>query len=256
MLTIFSSLAVFMQSVAQPCPADAHRALRGPALPEGSPWHSWSSCSGGTHPLLTQSDLGLCLAQPDRAASRGSCCPNTNPSSSWAPRAARPCAHGKLGTAPGLFHLILNPFIEGMWFALYGRKMPQTQPRCGCCSHGQMGSHPTAWTECAAAPASSPCSDNHDLGRDHPKKILLCLKTTMGTAQSGAQGLCFYRNLHPKCAKPADKPKKAEEDRGAGAGLGSLCPSLWPPGCASLVVLMFVSTGLDLSAGEKEQPLL
>lgn len=165
-----------MQSVAQPCPADAHRALRGPALPEGSPWHSWSSCLGGTHPLLTQSDLGLCLAQPDRAASRGSCCPNTNPSSSWAPRAARPCAHGKLGTAPGLFHLILNPFIEGMWFALYGRKMPQTQPRCGCCSHGQMGSHPTAWTECAAAPASSPCSDNHDIGRDHPKKSSFALK--------------------------------------------------------------------------------
>lgn len=80
------------------------------------------------------------------------------------------------------------------------------------------------------------------LGRDHKKKILLCLKTTVGTSQTGAQGLCFYRNLHPKCAKPADKPKKkkAEEDsEGRGKGLyWGICdhPSGQP--CALLAVLL------------------
>lgn len=57
------------------------------------------------------------------------------------------------------------------------------------------------------------------------QKILLCLKTTMGTSQTGAQGLCFYRNLHPRCAKPADKPKKAAEDSGGrGKGLFQAIP--------------------------------
>lgn len=71
------------------------------------------------------------------------------------------------------------------------------------------------------------------------QKILLCLKTTMGTSQTGAQGLCFYRNLHPKCAKPADKPKKAEEGSG-GRGRG----------CTRVPVAIPVTSWLCLSRGD------
>lgn len=132
-------------------------------------------------------------------------------------------------------------------------KCPRASPRVAV---GQMCSHPTTWTVPGAAPASFPSSDNHDLGEIIQKKILLCLKTTAGTSQTGAQGLCFYRNLHPKCAKPADKPKKAEED-GRGAG-GRGCIGV--PVATPVASWLCLSPGgdvcepwIDLSAGEKEQ---
>lgn len=31
----------------------------------------------------------------------------------------------------GVFLLIINPFIKGMWFVLYEGKMPHKQPTCG-----------------------------------------------------------------------------------------------------------------------------
>lgn len=113
----------------------------------------------------------------------------------------------------------MNQFIQGMWFVLYERKMPQKPVHTWLLQ---------PWGRCALTPQPGLFVVLHQLHfpvltimilEEIIQKILLCLKTTMDTSQTGAQGLCFYRNLHPKCAKLADKPKKAEEDSG-GRGQG------------------------------------
>lgn len=52
------------------------------------------------------------------------------------------------------------------------------------------------------------------------QKIRLCLKTTTGTSQTGAQGLCSYRKSSSQmCQTSRQTKKKAEEDSG-GKGRG------------------------------------
>lgn len=70
------------------------------------------------------------------------------------------------------------------------------------------------------------------------QKIRLCLKTTTGISQTGARGLCSHRNLHPQCAKRADKPKRPKRTAGARGG-----------GCTGVPVAIPVASWLCL-AGE------
>lgn len=104
MLTIFSSLAAFMQRVAQLCPPGGARCCSeecgGLAFPKGSPWHSWNSCLGGTpHPAHTPACACPSLTEQPPG---GPAAKTQTPPGPWA-LTARPCAHGKPGQLLGFF---------------------------------------------------------------------------------------------------------------------------------------------------------
>lgn len=73
------------------------------------------------------------------------------------PRLPQP-APGNTGSSSGVFLLLLNPFIKGMWLLLNEGEMPRKQPTCGWLAGADVhsGSRPTTWTARDDAPASFP----------------------------------------------------------------------------------------------------